>query len=307
MRYICCQPANDYYLWQIETVINNFMSHGINPNQIDIVLGYKNEHLSKWKILQEYHNTIRFFFYKDTRENGTYIPSIYFNLMKQHLAANPALKDEVLFLHDSDIVFTSKPDYSQFEKDKVWYLSDTNSYINYDYIMQKGEDLLIEMCRIVGISTLIPKLMNDHSGGAQYIVKGTDFNFWDKVEKDSITIYQYLYEKEPSYVPKYENDYPIQKWTAGMWSLLYNAWFFGHQTKVVKEMDFGWSTNHISDTVKYKILHNAGVTDSKNGMFYKGEYATKLPYNTYLDLDKTKSSYYYYNEVQKAGLKSPIL
>jgi hypothetical protein len=42
-------------------------------------------------------------------------------------------------------------------------------------------------------------------------------------------------------------------------------------------------------------------------MFYKGEYATKLPYNTYLDLDKTKSSYYYYNEVQKAGLKSPIL
>ena len=99
MRYICCQPANDYYLWQIETVINNFMSHGINPNQIDIVLGYNNEDLTKWKILQEHHNTIRFFFYKDTRENSSYIPAIYFNLMKQHLASNPALKDEVLFLH----------------------------------------------------------------------------------------------------------------------------------------------------------------------------------------------------------------
>jgi hypothetical protein len=307
MRYICCQPANDYYLWQIETVINNFMSHGINPNQIDIVLGYKNEDLSKWRILQQYHNTIRFFFYKDTRENGSYIPAIYFNLMKQHLASNPSLKDEVLFLHDSDIVFTGTPDYSQFEKDKVWYLSDTNSYINYDYIMQKGDDLLIDMCRIVGIPTLIPKLMNDHSGGAQYIVKGTDFNFWDKVEKDSISLYQYFCNKEPYYVPKYEHDYPIQKWTAGMWSLLYNAWFFGHQTKVVKELDFTWSTNDISETIKHKILHNAGVTDSKNGLFFKGEYTNKLPYNTNLELDKNKSSYYYYNEVQKAGLNSPLL
>jgi hypothetical protein len=283
------------------------MSHGINPNQIDIVLGYNNEDLTKWKILQEYHNTIRFFFYKDTRKNRTYIPSIYFNLMKQHLAANPSLKDEVLFLHDSDIVFTSKPDYSQFEKNKVWYLSDTNSYINYDYIMQKGEDLLIDMCRIVGIDCLIPKLMNDHSGGAQYIVKGTDYNFWDKVEKDSISLYQYFINKEPYHVPKYENDYPIQKWTAGMWSLLYNAWFFGHQTKVVKELDFGWSTSDISDSVKYKILHNAGVADSKSGMFFKGEFTHKLPYNTNLDLDKNRSSYYYYNEVQKAGLNSPLL
>ena len=29
--------------------------------------------------------------------------------------------------------------------------------------------------------------------------------------------------------------------------------------------------------------------------------------NCYLDLDKNKSSYYYYNEVQKAGLNSPLL
>jgi hypothetical protein len=283
------------------------MSHGINPNQIDIVLGFTDQDLTKWRILQEHYSTIRFFFYKDTRENGIYIPAIYFNLMKQHLASNPHLKDEVLFLHDSDIVFTGTPDYSKFEKDRVWYLSDTNSYINYDYIMQKGEDLLIDMCRIVGIDCLIPKLMNDHSGGAQYIVKGTDFNFWDKVEKDSISLYQYFINKEPYYEPKHEHDYPIQKWTAGMWSLLYNAWFFGHQTKVVKELDFGWSTSDISDSVKYKILHNAGVGDSKSGMFFKGEYTNKLPYNTSLELDKNRASYYYYNEVQKAGLNSPLL
>ena len=43
------------------------MSHGINPNQIDIVLGFTDQDLTKWRILQEHYSTSRFFFYKDTR------------------------------------------------------------------------------------------------------------------------------------------------------------------------------------------------------------------------------------------------
>ena len=36
IRFICAQPANSYYTWQVEVLINNFIKHGINPNQIDI-------------------------------------------------------------------------------------------------------------------------------------------------------------------------------------------------------------------------------------------------------------------------------
>ena len=37
LRYICAQPAIDYYTWQVEVMINNFKKHGINPTNIDIL------------------------------------------------------------------------------------------------------------------------------------------------------------------------------------------------------------------------------------------------------------------------------
>ena len=35
LRYICVQPRILYYAWQVEVMINNFIKHGINPNNID--------------------------------------------------------------------------------------------------------------------------------------------------------------------------------------------------------------------------------------------------------------------------------
>ena len=97
IRFICAQPAVDYYLWQVEVLINNFIKFGVNPNQIDILLSIKGGIIpDKWKILQEHYNTVRFFFYEDTRTDLTYIPSVYFNLMKHHLAHHPNLQDEPL-------------------------------------------------------------------------------------------------------------------------------------------------------------------------------------------------------------------
>jgi hypothetical protein len=308
IRYICAQPANDYYLWQVETIINNFIKNGINPNYIDILLAIDNNVIPpKWVKMRNHYNYVRFFFYNDTRESKIYIPAIYFNLMKHHLFHHPELSNEVLFLHDSDIVFTRLVNFNEMISGDCWYLSDTNSYINYSYIKQKGNHVYDVMCDIIGIDKLIPKLMNSNSGGAQYIVKNTTFDFWDKVEKDSIKLYQYFCETEHLYIKKHDYDYPIQKWTAGMWSLLWNAWLFGHETKVDKRLDFGWSTSNISDVEKYSILHNSGVTSSDKGLFFKGAYATKLPYNTILDLDKEKASYYYYQQVQDTGKKSILL
>jgi len=308
LRFICAQPANDYYIWQVETIINNFMKNGVNPNHIDILLAIDNNVIPpKWAKMRDHYNYVRFFFYNDTRENKTYIPAIYFNLMKQHLLNNPELSNEALFLHDSDIVFTRLVDFKEMAIGNTWYLSDTNSYINYSYIQQKGNHIYKEMCNIIGIDKLIPKLLNSNSGGAQYITKNTNFEFWDKVENDSIKLYKYFCDTEHLHVKKNEHDYPIQKWTSGMWSLLWNAWLFGHETKVDKRLDFGWSTNPISDVDKYSILHNSGVTASNKGLFYKGEYFNKLPYNIYPELDKDKASYYYWQEVQDAGKKSPMI
>ena len=308
LRYICCQPAIPYYTWQVEVLINNFKKMGVNPNYIDIVCAIDNNVIPKeWIKLMTHYNSVRFFFYNDTREDKTYIPSVYFNLMKQHIVARPEIQNDVLFLHDSDIVFTKPANFNSMIAGDSWYLSDTKFYINYDYIQVKGNDIYEKMCDIVGINKTIPKLMNNNSGGAQYIVKNTTYEFWDKVERDSVKLYSYFCEVEPNYVKKNEHDYPIQKWTAGMWSLLWNAWLAGHETIVDDRMGFGWVTNPYSDVDKYSILHNSGVLHTNTDLFYKGNYMNKLPYFENVNVNTERASSYYWNEICETANNSVLI
>ena len=307
MRYICAQPAVKYYTWQVEVMINNFVRMGIDPNDMDILLAYTDVITDDWKKLRSKYSNVRFFFYRDIREDKSYIPSVYFYLMKRHLEGHTYLENEVLFIHDSDIVFTKDVDFTDMERGDEWYLSNTNSYINYDYIQQKGNHIYEKMCDIVGINYEIPKLMNLHSGGAQYIVKNTNASFWDKVEKDSVKLYKYFCEVEGNYVKKHPNDYPIQKWTAGMWSFLWNGWLAGHQTIVDNRLNFGWVTGGYDEVQKYSILHNSGVTDGSKGLFYKGDYINELPYNKDLQIDESRASSFYWNEIQSTSKISVLL
>lgn len=276
MKFICAQPAIDYYIWQVEVMINNFVKNGVDPKDIQILCAYFKDVPYSWKKLQAAYSNVSFFFYKDTRSDQFYIPSIYFNMMKQHLQANPSLEKEVLFLHDCDIIFTRPIDFKDMEQGDIWYLSDTVGYIGTQYILTKGEDVYLDMCRVMDIDPSIPKERNADSGGAQHIVKNTTYEYWDAVEKDSIKLYKHFCEQEPNYKGE---GYPIQKWTAGMWSLLWNAWKFGHITKVDKRLDFCWATDPIFRWGQCPIFHNAGVTDDRKELFYKAAYIDKLPYN----------------------------
>lgn len=295
IKYICAQPNDLYFVWQIEILINNFIKNGINPKNITILIGV-NKSVPQWHLLVIDYPEVNFHFYPDTRKDKSYIPSIYFHLMAKHLKAFPELKDDIMFLHDSDIIFTKPPDLNWVKKSKIWYMSNTNSYINYDYILSKGETVYLDMCKIMNIDPLIPKLMNDHSGGAQYIINGEDYKFWEKVEVDSNKLYKHFCETEKNYKG---NGYPIQKWTAGMWSLLWNAWIAGHPTEVRKELDFCWSTDNIERSQNNFILHNAGVKSSDSKLFYKGKYINRLPFDDEIEIDQTKCSSIYYKELKQ--------
>ena len=89
-----------------------------------------------------------------------------------------------------------------------------------------------------------------------------------------------------------------------MWSYLWNAWYFGHETIVDKRMDFGWVTNHISDIEKYCMLHNAGVTEDRKDLFYKGKFINDLPYGKDIIVNKDNASYYYWQEICETAKKS---
>jgi hypothetical protein len=307
MIYISAQPATIYYAWQVEIYINNFIENGVLPSDIHVLFLVDGEIPKEIQVLQRNYPYIGFHFYNDTRTDKSYIPSIYFNAVKQHIKAFPYLEKEVILFHDSDTILTKPIEFSyKLLGSKTWYMSDTNSYINYDYIQQKGEDVYQRMLDIVGIDGTIPKIMNSNSGGAQYLIKSAPFAFWNKVEKDSIALYNMFCATEDLYQKKHEGDYPIQKWTAGMWSLLWNAWYFGFETLVSDELSFCWATDVLRKYDEVQFMHNAGVTNSSEDYFHKGSYTTSLPYNKALDITDKFCSYKYFEWLKKVEKISPL-
>lgn len=314
LRYICVQPRILYYAWQVEVMINNFIKHGINPNNIDILVAWNpndktstSENIEAWDKLASHYNSVRFFFYQDTRQQPIhYISSVRPNILKQHFKVHPELKDEVIFYHDCDIVFTKPPNWDQFLNDKIWYLSNTNSYINYDYIMSKGQDVYNKMCNVVGINPSIPKLMNSNSGGAQYIMKNIDADYWEKVEKDSEQLFYQITQLNNQKKAADPTHHELQIWCADMWAVLWNGWLLGNETKVVPEMNFSWATDTKNRWEETTIFHNAGVTGTGKH-FYKGIYQQQLPYNIEDTFDEQFCSKLYFNEIKETAQKSCLI
>jgi hypothetical protein len=315
LRYVCVQPRLSYYAWQVEVMINNFIKQGINPNNIDILVAWNPydetnspSNIEMWDKLVSHYSNIRFFFYQDTRQAPIhYISSIRPNVLKQHWLAHPELEDEAIFYHDCDIVFTRPPDFHDFLHDNIWYLSNTNSYINYDYIISKGQDVYDKMWTIVGIDPTIPKIMNSNSGGAQYIMKNVDYKYWEKVEYDCESLFSQVTKLNNQKKIDDPEHHELQIWCADMWAVLWNGWQRGNETKVIPEMNFSWATDDIQKWNDTLIYHNAGATCACNGLFFKSLYMTTLPYNTPDTFDNKKACYNYYLEIQETGGKSCLV
>ena len=197
IRYVCAQPANEYYVWQVDVMLNNFKKQGINLNQVDIVCWKQNGVIpEEWNKLANGY-AARFFFYDDTRETKHYISSIRPNILKQHWLKHAYLSTDAIFYHDSDIIFT-KPigDWITDEMitDNEWYGSDTRWYIGHNYIQSKGDDVLEAMCEITNIDKQLVKDNELNSIGAQYLMKGVDYLFWNRVEADSENLYKEISE-----------------------------------------------------------------------------------------------------------------
>ena len=231
-----------------------------------------------------------FYYYQDTRNPIIYVPSIIPHLYKKHYALNRWLEKETIFCCDSDMIFTKLPEFSELLDDKVCYMSDSRNFINYDYInYNRPPDLYEGMCSIVCIDKQIPIQMNDKSGGSQYIMKTGSYDFWDKVERDSNSLFKFFQDTEPERYKRVEKYYGIQQFTASMWAWLWNIWLFGYDTAITKKLDFCWGTDTIDRWHKTSIFHNAGVTKDKSithRLFYKANYMNHHPY-----LDVTLKQY----------------
>ena len=291
IRFICAQPASAYYSWQVEVMLNNFISMGINLNNVDIVCWKVNGVIPEnWSRLASGYSA-RFLFYDDTRKTRHYISSIRPNILKQHCY----------------IVFTKPIDWDQFLQDDKWYGSDCRWYISHDYIISKGEDVLDEMCRIVDIDKQIIKDNELNGIGAQYLMKGINADYWENVEKDCERLFKEI--TDLNNLKKQENPtyHELQIWCSDMWAVLWNGWKMGKQTVCHPALEFAWATSTEADWNRLNIFHNAGVTDATSGLFYKALYIDMLPYSETLDIKEGTASKKYWEIIQETAKKTVLL
>lgn len=320
LTLICVQPSIPYYAWQVEVMLHNFSDLGIH-NEFDIhCLFAYNKNESDWEtkvntiklVETKFNGVAKFFYYEDTRVYPiSYISSIRPNVLKQHFRAFDNLTKESIFYHDCDMIFSKFPSFLHdlLENDTNWYVSDTKSYIGYDYIMQKGEDVLDLMCEIVNIDKQEVKNRQEQSGGCQYLMKGVGWEFFDKVEKDCERMYKEVTQLNNKKISEDKSHHPLQIWASDMWCVLWNAWMRGYKTNIIPELDFSWCTDNVEKWNENYIYHNAGCVSSiSDTHFYKGDFISKYPYlyecETYL---KDKCGYKYFEFIKYVGKNSCLL
>lgn len=310
LRFVCAQPAIKYYAWQVEVMLNNFSSCGVNLNQIDIVSRVDNNQVpDEWQKLASNY-AARFFFYNDTRQTKHYISSIRPNILTQHWRAHPELSNDVIFYHDCDIVFTKPIDQwltEELIQNDIWYGSNTRWYIAHSYIVSKGHDVLDKMCEIVGIKPELVETNELNTIGAQCLLKNINDEFWVNVERDSEQLFHQISKLNNEKKIANPSYHELQIWCADMWALLWNAWKNGRETQCHTNFDFSWGTSSIEEYNKCNIFHNAGVTSSSGRHFYKAAYMNTYPYNLDLNIDPNTASGQYYNIIQTTGTKSVLL
>jgi len=291
---ITCQPDDDFFIWQNHLYIESCLESGFDESSIHILLyNPPNRPINlKWDKLLGFYPKLNIFRYSDdilggvSKFLGLYIPLLRPHILKQHFKRYPELSKEVILYTDSDILWTKNLDIHKLFEDDICYLSDAHGYMNNDYFNSKynhiledkkdqlrDRDFAKEICELSGITKDIFIANNRNIGGVQYVLKNIDFEFWEKVEKDCLYIRTHLLNVNKQFF-KNENA-GIQSWCSDLWAVIFNLWYRNYETKIIREMDFAWSSDPISKLDKVGILHNAGVVSRKQGdipVFFKGDY-----------------------------------
>ena len=289
--FITAQPDTTYFHWQIELYLYQFATKGV-LDMCYAIVGYKDNKPSEYitNLMNKYPNNI--LCYQDTRNNTKYVPSIRPHILKKFFADYPHL-GQTVFYHDSDIFLVNFPRFDLMIRpyDNMSYLSDTISYIGYEYIKDCSQrykekyphlpdlDIFYGLCNIADIDPQLVISNQSNSGGAQYLLKNIDADYWAECETVNNKMYDYLCD----YENKYPIDHNIQKWTADMWGVLWCYWKRGKKTVIHKDLDFSWATDTIAEYKNKNIFHLAGITaDNCHDKFYKAKYNSINIFDAYL-------------------------
>lgn len=291
MKILVVTFDHNYYLWQTLVQINNFIKYGYDKDTIYIISSYNPSPVLTSMINSDKIKS-KFYIYKDERIDSKYAVSLRHYLLEKFYTDHPEYENESVFLVDPDMIFTKKLDFSEMEKDDYWHLSDTRSYIDSNYIKNISEELFNEMCKIVKVSPEEVIKNDSNAGGAQYLLKGLNADFWKKSYIDSEKLYIHMEKSNKKYKK------PIQAWTSDMWSILWNGIYFKHKIKINPKLNFCWAPFLKQEWEKTYIFHNAGIFNDNKTDFCKMHYQNS-PFNQKLIVDKNNCTYNYVQEIKE--------
>jgi len=286
MISLTSQPDSIYFWWQNLVQFCNLESIGELKNHRAVFLYNKGKSPSKFitEFQKEFPSNV--FIYEDTRNTTHYVPQIKLHGFVKFFEEFSSQQWQDIFTLDSDVIFREPIDFSVFKEKNTIHGSDTNSYLNYDYIMQKGEPMLGAMCDAVGIDLKIVKENNMNCPGAQLYYKEVPYllDYFRRAELSCIELYDTMV-KHPTYNSV---DVPIQAWTSEMWVVLWEAWKRGVKTKVDAELEFSWATMDTNAWTDTKMLHMAGLTEKNSERkFMKANFINDFPFYHEHDLNES--------------------
>lgn len=307
--FISVQPYDAYFTWQVEVQIVNFRKFGLSDKMHVLIWNPKGEArngiVGDWESLEKKYSEVSFFRYEDGGDTNLtlYIPQLRPDALEQHFRKYPTLKEKVIFYHDCDILFNFLPDFEKLGRDDINWVSNTSSYLDYDYLARKEKQGNIPEGKAIGIlcsiGNITPELMKSYAGktgGAQYVLKGIDTFFWKDVKRQVLQIRKLFKHGEPDSINttffKSESE-GFQSWCADMWAVNMALWSRGKITDVTPELDFSWATDNAETYLRKPIFHNAGANGTQPGVFFKGQWQKKSPIGKNLSSHPDSASKYY--------------
>lgn len=286
MYFVTAQQDNKYMLWQLYVQMSNFRRLGIEDKAI-VLIGYDHYPSPYIDVLRK-QTSATVIAYPDDRVDKSYTPSIYFHLVSKFLSHH-CITEPILF-HDNDVIFRELPDFNALNSDDVHYFSDCTNYLSHSLYCPHN---IGTMAQTIGM-TYDQISCHMSVGGAQYLFKSHDANWWKRIADEAPRFHQTMVSMTPTKGHKRPDP-----WMAGMWLLQWSLWREGVNTQTHPELNFTWPTYSARTWTSTKILHNAGVMPhQKNVMFHKGSYVDRSPFRDDLSfVSRDFASWYYAQEV----------
>lgn len=288
-------PDDTIFFSQVLVQLANFREMGISHLYRGLVfIPADRKHIGvnpKWKLIEEQFPEAKLFYYFDEHQildrirQVDYIPLLRPYCLKRHFEEHPELENNAIWYIDSDIVLSKPFDFAPYLDDDKCYLSDTKSYLNSDYFDGKIRDvrpdkleefkkidILDRVARICGINREICEKNKNSTGGAQYLLKNINSQFWEKVFNRCIVIRSFLYYHRQGINYQFfeSEDRGYQSWATDMMAVLFTLWEEEKETPTPEEFNFNWATDPIEKWDKYFIYHDAGGGEMNvNGKIHK--------------------------------------